>query len=180
MTWDKTRPLDSEKIRLGSAFLRAQWEALDDAFAREHTFPGTYGGTAGTHTPGLFIPSGSKTNFFQASAPTGWTQDTSHNDCVIRIVSGTGGGTGGSWTISGLTNGNVSLSLAQMPAHQHAIYTVGTGPAGYTVDAGYTYGAAGAAVTTDFVGSSDPHTHPIISNATWRPAYLDCIICTKN
>jgi hypothetical protein len=33
---------------------------------------------------------------FQASAaPAGWTQVTSQNDKVLRVVSGTGGGTGG-------------------------------------------------------------------------------------
>ena len=34
--------------------------------------------------------------FYQASAPSGWTQDTSLNDYGLRVVSGSGGGTTGS------------------------------------------------------------------------------------
>ena len=36
---------------------------------------------------------GSTMIFHQATAPTGWTQDTSENDIGLRIVSGTTGGT---------------------------------------------------------------------------------------
>lgn len=80
------------------------------------------------------IPAGSKTNFFQAAAPTGWTQCTSYNDYAIRIVNGTGGGTGGtvsfstafaSKSVSGTISGSVgctTLSTTQMPSHTHNIY----------------------------------------------------------
>ena len=44
--------------------------------------------------PGGGLPSGTKIAFFQASAPAGWTQDTTNNDAVLRVVSGSGGGTG--------------------------------------------------------------------------------------
>jgi len=33
--------------------------------------------------------------FFQSSAPNGWTQVTSNNDAMLRVVSGAGGGSGG-------------------------------------------------------------------------------------
>jgi len=46
------------------------------------------------------FPSGTKMVFFQASAPTGWTQDTANNDKALRVVSGTGGGTGGTHGLS--------------------------------------------------------------------------------
>tara|TARA_Y100001938_G_scaffold108973_1_gene148924 strand:+ start:887 stop:1978 length:1092 start_codon:yes stop_codon:yes gene_type:complete len=44
------------------------------------------------------FPSGTKQVFYQASAPTGWTQDTTAalNEAVMSIVTGSGGGTGGS------------------------------------------------------------------------------------
>jgi hypothetical protein len=42
------------------------------------------------------IPSGSVMLFYQAAAPTGWTQVTAQNNKALRVVSGTGGGTGGS------------------------------------------------------------------------------------
>lgn len=46
------------------------------------------------------IPSGTRMMFFQAAVPTGWTQVTDHNDKMIRIVSGTGGGSGGTNDVS--------------------------------------------------------------------------------
>lgn len=41
------------------------------------------------------IPAGTVMLFYQAAAPTGWTQVTTQNNKDIRVVSGTGGGTGG-------------------------------------------------------------------------------------
>ena len=34
--------------------------------------------------------------FFQASAPSGWAKNTSHNNKALRVVTGSGGGSGGS------------------------------------------------------------------------------------
>ncbi|HEX2795702.1 MAG TPA: hypothetical protein VHN38_01345, partial [Immundisolibacter sp.] len=65
------------------------------------------------------IPSGTKMVFAQAAAPTGWTQDASVNDRVLRVVSGAGAGVGGSWTISGLTVGGTALTINEMPLHGH-------------------------------------------------------------
>jgi len=44
-----------------------------------------------------------KTAFFQASAPTGWTKDITAalDGKILRVVSGAGGGTGGSFDIAG-------------------------------------------------------------------------------
>jgi hypothetical protein len=44
------------------------------------------------------FPSGTKQIFYQASAPTGWTQDTATalSQSVMAVTTGTGGGTGGS------------------------------------------------------------------------------------
>lgn len=44
------------------------------------------------------FPSGTKQVFYQASAPTGWTQDTTAalSESVMSVVTGSGGGTGGS------------------------------------------------------------------------------------
>jgi hypothetical protein len=77
------------------------------------------------------FPSGTKMVFYQASAPTGWTQDTANNDKALRVVSGSGGGTGGSmglsvqWThnhtVSGTTDAH-TLTTSQIPAHGHPVY----------------------------------------------------------
>lgn len=58
--------------------------------------------------------------FPQATAELGWVQDTDVNDRVLRVVDDEGGGTGGSWTISGLDVGNTTLSTSQIPAHSHS------------------------------------------------------------
>lgn len=86
--------------------------------------------------------SGTKMVFYQASAPTGWTQDTASalSQTVMAITTGTGGGTGGSTayfssflattnksgtdsapvtgSVSG-TVGNHTLSTPQIPSHSH-------------------------------------------------------------
>jgi hypothetical protein len=94
------------------------------------------------------FPSGTKQVFYQASAPTGWTQDTTAalGNAAMRVVTGTGGGTGGndtfqttfgssrstasgtlpisslpvSGSVSG-TVGNTTLSTPQLASHNHQI-----------------------------------------------------------
>ena len=89
------------------------------------------------------FPSGTKQLFYQASAPTGWTQDTTAalGNAALRVVVGTGGGTGGSDTfqtvfsssktteskslpVTGSLSGTVgghTLTTPQIPSHNHAI-----------------------------------------------------------
>lgn len=66
------------------------------------------------------VPAGTKMVFWQAAAPVGWTQITTQNDKALRVVSGTGGGAGGSNAFSSVmaqtTVGNHSLSLGEVPA----------------------------------------------------------------
>ncbi len=50
--------------------------------------------------------------FYQATVPTGWTQDASQNDKALRVVAGGSGGTAG---------GTQALSSTIMLAHTHAI-----------------------------------------------------------
>jgi hypothetical protein len=69
------------------------------------------------------IPSGSKMLFYMAAAPVGWTQDTTHNDKSLRVVSGAGGGSGGS--------NNFSTVQAQTTVGGHTL-TVGETAAGIT------------------------------------------------
>jgi len=44
--------------------------------------------------------SGTVMVFYQAAAPTGWTQDASNDDMALRVVDGVGGGTGGTHDLS--------------------------------------------------------------------------------
>ncbi len=119
---------------------------------------------------------GTKVAFFQAAAPTGWTQDTSVNDRVLRVVSGTGGGSAGSWTISGVTVNGHALTVDELPAHTHSgVQTPagnGFGPPG----GGNNLGDPGS---TDSTGGGDAHTHGLTADGNWRPAYIDVIVCAR-
>jgi len=76
-----------------------------------------------------YIPNGSVMVFFQSAAPTGWTKVTTQNDKTLRVVSGTGGGTGGDWAMSaGETTSEVGAHTHTSAAHTHtgASHTHGT------------------------------------------------------
>lgn len=142
-------------------------------------------------TAAVIIPVGSVMLFYQASAPTGWTQVTTQNNKALRIVSGTGGGTGGSvdfttaftsQAVSGSvgTSGATTLSTAQIPSHTHTY----DGPLGGS-DVGATGGfASPASGTTGATGGGGSHTH---TGGTFTGTainlavqYIDVIIASKN
>jgi hypothetical protein len=58
--------------------------------------------------------------FWQAAAPTGWTQVTTQNDKALRVVSGAGGVAGGtnafSTVMAQTTVGNHTLAAAELPS----------------------------------------------------------------
>ena len=72
----------------------------------------------------LPAPQGTKLSFFQAAAPTGWTQDVANNNAMLRVVNGVGGGIGGS--DSPILNNKV-------PVHTHIATSIVTDP-GHTHD----------------------------------------------
>jgi len=96
--------------------------------------------------------SGTKMVFYQASAPTGWTQDTAAalSNTVMSVVTGTGGGTGGSTSyfssflattnksapgqpVSGSVSGTVgdtTLSTPTIASHTHPAPGGTTNPSG--------------------------------------------------
>ena len=141
------------------------------------------------------IPAGTAMLFYQAAAPTGWTQYTGVNDRALRVVSGSGGGSGGTTAYSTYFNGSFSvgstaITEAQMPSHTHGvtdpghshtypasgnsttggIQGTGSGPA-YTASTS----SSGTGITINATGSSAGHDHTIPSLQ-----YADVIICTKN
>lgn len=138
---------------------------------------------------GMGIGSGTTMAFFQAAAPTGWTQVTTHNDKALRIVSGVGGGSGGSVaystvfsarTLSG-TVGGTALTEAQMPSHVH------TAPLGTTDPTGSPIFADGAAPmsaqvgTTNATGGGQTHTHSFTSSDLGMAVkYVDMILATQD
>lgn len=151
------------------------------------------------------FPSGTKMLFYQAAAPSGWTQDTTVNDKVLRVVSSAGGGSGGSWTISGISVDNHTLTESEIPAHTHTASTNSTGSHSHTVksDQGSSNGtvltttsdyvmsstasgfinSAGAhshTVTVNNTGGGGGHNHGLTIGSSWRPAYINVIACSKN
>jgi hypothetical protein len=130
-----------------------------------------------------FIPNGTVMAFFQSGAPTGWTKLTSQNDKVLRVVSGTGGGTGGDWAMSSgettssngahthtgaahthtgaahthgggsLAAGAHTISTAQMPSHTHV--SGGAGGGGVDYNSGGSWGLNGNTGSTGGGGSHD-------------------------
>ncbi len=115
--------------------------------------------------------------FYQASAPTGWTKSTTNNNKALRVVSGSGGGSGGTHGLSSppstahthsgpnhrhstpnhshshsLSAGAHTLSLAQTPSHNHSRSTtckVSGGGAGYWqyLNGGYSPTSCGSNAT---------------------------------
>jgi hypothetical protein len=98
------------------------------------------GGTASQYlmadgsTTTTFFAAGTTLLFYQATAPTGWTQVTTQNDKVLRVVSGAGGGTGGTTAFTSVftsrtpagtnSGGSVSahtLTINEIPSHSHNV-----------------------------------------------------------
>ncbi|SEK64387.1 hypothetical protein [Nitrosovibrio tenuis] len=163
-----------------SAFIRGLLGAADAPAARA---------TLGA-APSALIPSGTVMSFFQAAAPTGWTQVTAHNDKALRIVSGTGGGSGGSvafttaFASQAVTGSNSATTLteAQIPSHRHGV-VVGNGSSG-TVYPDYnpTDGNLAAATAySDYVGGGGSHTHFFAGTAiNLAVQYVDMILASKD
>lgn len=65
--------------------------------------------------------------YYQAAAPTDWTQNVAHNDKVLRVVSGSGGGSGGT---HGVTAAPSTSHTHTGPSHTHTgpshTHTVGS------------------------------------------------------
>lgn len=121
-----------------------------------------------------YFAAGTSIPFYQATAPAGWTQNVAINDRVLRVFSGVGGGFGGNWTLSGMSVDGHALSIAEMPAHNHNL-TGSSGATGGGVLIPGPWGNDGQWAQ----GGGQAHTHGL-TNSSWRPAYIDVIICSKD
>ena len=101
------------------------------------------------------VPAGSRMLFWQAAAPTNWTKLTTQNNKSLRVVSGTGGGTGGSLTF---TNAFTNRSVV-LPQHNH---TASSG----TQSANHNHGLSG-----NTVNASANHSHSGSTNGGGNHAH---------
>jgi hypothetical protein len=145
------------------------------------------------------IPQGAVAVFYQAAAPTGWTKSTTHNDKALRVVSGTGGGSGGSIAfssafpntvkpISGPVSvtgsvGPYTLQTADLPGHTHTNGgAISLAQVGGDVQLGG--GWTRTAPNTGAAGGGGAHSHPISVTASFsttidvRCQYIDVIIAS--
>lgn len=134
------------------------------------------------------IPSGTVMAFFQAAAPIGWTQITTHDNKALRVVGGAGGGSGGSASFTAAftshpivgVNDPTTLSSAQIPAHTHPVAGYGdeTGTGKLTVGAG---AFVSNVDTLSNVGGGGPHSHTFTGTPiNLDVQYIDMIIARKD
>jgi hypothetical protein len=170
----------------------------------------TFGDSTSYSSRYTLIPQSSVAIFFQASAPTGWTQVTTHNDKALRVVSGTGGGSGGSISftsafpnagakpISGTANvagtvGNTTLDVNMIPSHNHPSGLRGFQQAPQNPDGSFNAGPWGRPGSYDPInstyqgyGANVGHAHPWTGSGPWstsidlRCQYIDTIACSFN
>ena len=160
----------------------------------------TYTGDGSNLTGVEPFPSGTKQVFYQASAPTGWTQDTTAalNEAVMSVVTGTGGGTGGSTAyfssflattnktapgqpVSGSVSGTVgnTLSTPEIPSHSHDMSPViGSGTNGAQKIAFRQGDGSTPQIFTGSAGGGGSHTHPF--SGTLTSATTDVTIPAAN
>ena len=156
-------------------------------------------GSGVTVAPSGGLEAGTKTDFFQASAPTDWTQDTGNNDKMLRVVSGgSGGSTGGTQAVSSpahnltgshnLSAAAHTLTSAESASHSH---TLGIYPQnnGYYAPARPRAGSAGSnsgVKSSATSGSSGAHSHNMSGNISvsggsiTTPTYMDVIIAERD
>lgn len=268
----KSRPATVPLVllpQLGGKDWRADGARLASALANGMQ---TMSGQAGS-IAALVYPPGTRKAFCNPAVPLGWQLDASAMDRVLRVVAGNGGGTGGSWTVGGLSAANTLLGVAQIPGHLHGLTlstvththavsmqatgghdhsatsstfshthlselvlggghqhtftgtntaaggahsgfantpgntadTGATGPGGAHVHTTISVIAAGAhlhvlippssthshsvtlavagshahTVVLDYIGGDQPHKHPVASDGSWRPSYLDVVLGVK-
>lgn len=121
--------------------------------------------------------SGTVLLFWQTAAPTGWTKIVTQNDKALRVVSGSGGVSGGtnafSTVMAQTVVGSSTLSTAQLASHAHSYIAPAAGnfsigcPVGQLSSVGSTTGAA---------GSGASHNHTI----TMSIQFIDIILCSKD
>lgn len=190
----------AKALRYRNAAIAAGYLAANRTY--DFVYDGTYYQLVGDiNTDSTAIPKGTRMLFYQASAPSGWTQlkDTELTDATIRLVTGGAGVTEGSRAFqdvfkdglastnaaAGGTVGNTTLTESQMPSHRHSIttcadngtsnsYPMGPGDTQRT-QTNWTANTGGSgAHAHSFTGTS--HNHSLNLNVK----RATCVVCSKN
>ena len=132
---------------------------------------------SGVNPPSASMPAGTVMVFYQATAPTGWTQLVSQNDQMLRVM--TAGGTAGgvypfSQIMAQTITGNFTTDGNYLPSHQHTFYEAAwnLGLASSNAMTGNTSGKLAA----DYAGGGWAHNHTILM----QMMYIDVILASKN
>lgn len=124
--------------------------------------------------------SGTVLLFWQTAAPTGWTKIVTQNDKALRVVSGSGGVSGGTNAFSTVMAqsvvGSSSLSTAQLASHPHGVSAPITSLTVNTLCGVSLAASPSASTSTGNAGSGTTHNHTI----TMSIQFIDIILCSKN
>lgn len=133
-------------------------------------------------TTTTFFAAGTTLLFYQAAAPTGWTKVTTHDNKTLRVVSGTGGGSGGSTNFTTVFKSRTDIPL---PQHTHPWTNTGSNygaPApgnmaartspGISAAFGGGYGIGDVTFSIDNAGTATP-------TMDFAVQYIDVILCSK-
>jgi hypothetical protein len=197
-----------DHLRLIKSILKAQFPGADGLgfntpiTATETELNYVHGVTSSIQAQiNSFLPSGTRMPFAQASAPTGWTQDTSDNanNRMLRVINSAGGGVGGSadptlnntvpYHTHGFSTGYVSNDHSHNDSgHTHGVTRYSALTQGGPNATPIWYGTTTVSSATGYAtlgGITANHTHSGgtdggSSQTNWSPRYINMIICSKN
>jgi hypothetical protein len=142
-------------------------------------------------TTTTFFATGTILLFYQASAPTGWTKVTTQDNKALRVVSETGGGSGGTTAFTTVFASRTDIPLLQHShgitepnsgqGHQHTEHSAqpdrGTSNGGGRDGASEYFNRTTAFATTGITINNAGTASPTMDFAV---QYIDVILCSKN
>jgi uncharacterized membrane protein YgcG len=132
-------------------------------------------GTAPSWQTAAVFPSTTRMPFNQTAAPTGWTKDTTFNDSIMRIVSGSvsnGGSLAFSTFNAQTATSAYTLTTADIPAHTHTYSST----SGSNSNPGGIGSFGSSSSNTGSIGGGGAHSHGL----THGIKYNDFIIASKD